>query len=40
VMIQDGTRTGPSSALMQQVVKNLTIDDMLALAAYASSREP
>lgn len=39
-MIQDGTRTGPSSALMQQVVKNLTIDDMLALAAYAASREP
>jgi cytochrome c553 len=40
VMIQDGARSGPSSALMQQVVKNLTIDDMLALAAYASSRAP
>ena len=36
VMIQDGTRAGNSPALMQQVVKNLTIDDMLALAAYAS----
>jgi cytochrome c553 len=40
VMIQDGARSGPSAALMEQVVKNLTIDDMLALAAYASSREP
>jgi cytochrome c553 len=39
-MIQDGDRAGPSSALMQQVVKKLTVDDMLALAAYVSSREP
>ena len=39
-MIQDGSRSGPSAALMQQVVKNLTVDDMLALAAYVASREP
>jgi cytochrome c553 len=39
-MIQTGSRSGPSAALMQQVVKNLTVDDMLALAAYISSREP
>ena len=28
------------AALMQQVVKDLTVDDMLALAAYTASREP
>jgi len=39
-MMKDGDRSGPSAALMQQVVKNLTVDDMLALAAYAASREP
>jgi cytochrome c553 len=39
-MIQSGSRSGPSVALMQQVVKNLTVDDMLALAAYTASREP
>jgi cytochrome c553 len=39
-MIQNGGRSGPSVALMQQVVKNLTVDDMLALAAYTASREP
>jgi cytochrome c553 len=39
-MVQNGNRAGPSVALMQQVVKNLTVDDMLALAAYVASREP
>jgi cytochrome c553 len=39
-MIQDGDRSGASVALMQAVVKNLTVDDMLALAAYTASREP
>ena len=39
-IMQNGDRSGPSVALMQQVVKDLTIDDMLALAAYTASREP
>jgi cytochrome c553 len=39
-MIQDGARSGTSAALMQQVVHNLTLDDMLALAAYTASRQP
>jgi cytochrome c553 len=38
--IQDGTRGGASSALMQQVVERLTIDDMLVIAAYTASRQP
>ncbi len=38
--IQDGTRGGVSSALMQQVVERLTIDDMIAIAAYTASRQP
>jgi cytochrome c553 len=38
--IQDGSRGGISSALMQQVVERLTIDDMLAIAAYTASRQP
>lgn len=38
--IQDGTRGGISSALMQQVVERLTIDDMIAIAAYTASRQP
>jgi len=39
-MFQDGTRAGPSAAQMLPIVQNLTVDDMLALAAYAASREP
>ncbi len=39
-MIQDGSRGGTSTALMQQVVEKLTVDDMLAIAAYTASREP
>jgi cytochrome c553 len=38
--IQDGTRGGVSSALMQQVVERLTVDDMLAIAAYTASLKP
>ncbi len=38
--IQDGTRSGVSAALMQQVVDRLTIDDMLDIAAYTASRQP
>lgn len=38
--IQHGTRKGNAVALMEPVVKNLTQDDMIALAAYMSSRTP
>jgi cytochrome c553 len=38
--IQDGSRGGISSALMQQVVEKLTLDDMLAIAAFTASRGP
>src|SRR5580692_4817897 len=37
---QDGSRSGPAEALMHSVVQRLTIDDMLAIAAYVASREP
>jgi len=37
---QDGERSGPSAALMKNVVQRLDVDDMLAIAAYLSSREP
>ena len=36
---QDGERSGPSAALMKNVVQRLDVDDMLAIAAYLSSRE-
>lgn len=39
-MIQDGSRSGPSVALMQQVVQKLSVDDMLVLAAYTASLAP
>ena len=38
--MQIGVRKGPWSALMKQAVEKLTIDDMIAIAAYTSSREP
>jgi cytochrome c553 len=38
--MQDGTRGGISAALMQQVVESLSVDDMLAIAAYTASRAP
>ncbi len=38
--IQDGTRSGISPALMQQVVERLKVDDMLDIAAYTASGRP
>jgi cytochrome c553 len=38
--IQNGTRGGPWADLMDAVVADLTADDMVAIAAYVSSREP
>ena len=38
--LQQGVRKGPWSALMASAVTKLTIDDMIAIAAYTSSREP
>ena len=38
--LQQGVRRGPWSALMRAAVERLTIDDMIAIAAYTSSREP
>ncbi|MEO5823064.1 MAG: c-type cytochrome [Vicinamibacteraceae bacterium] len=37
---QTGARNGAAAALMKPVVANLTIDDMVALAAYLSSQAP
>ena len=37
---QDGSRSGPSAALMHGVVQKLSVDDMVAIAAYLASREP
>jgi cytochrome c553 len=38
--IKHGARAGIGSALMKQVVDGLTLDDMVALAAYAASLPP
>lgn len=38
--MQTGVRKGVWSPLMKQAVDRLTIDDMIAIAAYTSSREP
>ncbi|MEI9895380.1 MAG: cytochrome C-binding protein [Chthoniobacter sp.] len=38
--LQHGTRAGIGSALMKPTVEKLTLDDMVALAAYAASLEP
>ena len=38
--IKSGNRTGAWIALMQQVVAKLDKDDIIALAAYAASRQP
>ena len=37
---QDGSRSGPSEALMHNVVQRLTNDDMVAIAAYVASLQP
>jgi cytochrome c553 len=38
--MQQGVRKGAWSALMKAAVEKLTIDDMIAIAAYTASREP
>ena len=38
--LQQGVRKGPWSALMKSAVEKLTVDDMIAIAAYTASREP
>jgi cytochrome c553 len=38
--MQQGSRKGVWSPLMKQAVERLTIDDMIAIAAYTSSRDP
>ena len=38
--MQQGVRKGPWSALMKAAVEKLTIDDMIAIAAYTASLEP
>lgn len=38
--LQHGTRRGPWAPLMKAAVEKLTLDDMVAIAAYAASREP
>jgi cytochrome c553 len=37
---QKGSRNGPGAKLMKPVVANLTMQDMVAIAAYVSSRSP
>ncbi len=38
--IEIGDRNGPGAALMKPVIAKLNVDDMIALAAYVTSREP
>lgn len=38
--MQHGTRNGPWAALMKPAVANLTIEDMVSIAAFAASRAP
>jgi cytochrome c553 len=38
--MQNGARSGDSVTLMKGVVERLTLDDMIAIAAYLGSREP
>ena len=38
--IQAGNRTGANAAQMKPTVEHLTLDDMIALAAYTSSLTP
>jgi cytochrome c553 len=38
--LQHGTRRGPWAPLMKAAVEKLTLDDMVALAAYTASLEP
>jgi cytochrome c553 len=38
--MKHGARRGPWSRLMKSAVLNLTLDDMIAIAAYTASLEP
>ncbi|MGE0864013.1 MAG: cytochrome c [Vicinamibacterales bacterium] len=38
--MQQGVRKGPWSPLMKAAVEKLTVEDMIAIAAYTASREP
>jgi cytochrome c553 len=38
--LQNGSRSGPDVALMHNVVRRLTDDDMLAISAYVASLQP
>ena len=38
--MQNGERTGSWTVLMKAAVDKLTVDDMLAIAAYTASRAP
>ena len=38
--LKHGARTGTASVLMKPAVKNLAIEDMIALAAYVASPAP
>ena len=39
-MLKSGERAGPQAPLMKQVVANLSLDDMLNIAAYTASLDP
>ena len=38
--LQQGTRNGPAAKMMKGVVAKLSVDDMIAITAYVTSREP
>jgi cytochrome c553 len=38
--MKSGQRTSEQSKLMEAAVKDLNIDDMIALAAYVSAQQP
>jgi cytochrome c553 len=38
--LQQGNRKGAWSALMKAALERLTVDEMVAIAAYTASREP
>jgi cytochrome c553 len=38
--MQKGNRNGPGVKLMKPVIANLSLQDMIAIAAYVSSRSP
>jgi cytochrome c553 len=38
--LQSGARAGTAAALMKATVANLTVEDMVSIAAYLGSRSP